>query len=372
MEYTATYSPQDNKIRLTASERLDAETYDRVKAAGYKWAPKQGTFIAPMWTPAREDLAIELAGIIQDEDSTMEERAAERAERFEGYSSKRAQEAEQTHAAVERITEGIPFGQPILIGHHSQRKAEKDAQRIENGMRKTIKLWETSEYWEHRAAASIAHARYKELPKVRHNRIRTLEAEGRGFQRQIDESRRVLAIFDAASPEQLIQAWRNGHFHDSKRTYIQFNDEAQAYELARSIEECRELRRKASDHFIADRQRWLDHTNNRIAYERAMLGDWEPVKVERRKPDLAPLCNFEVPGCIKMTAAEWKRCSQYDTYKVKAFNADGSFAGWREKGHYRQRTELKGFKQENIKPVFITDMAVKTPPAAPVEVSANA
>jgi hypothetical protein len=53
MRYTATYSPEDNKLRLSATSRLDAETYARVKAAGSSWAPKQEIFVAPMWTPAR-------------------------------------------------------------------------------------------------------------------------------------------------------------------------------------------------------------------------------------------------------------------------------------------------------------------------------
>ncbi len=40
MTYTATYSPEDNKLRLYASERLDAETYAKVKKAGFSWAPQ--------------------------------------------------------------------------------------------------------------------------------------------------------------------------------------------------------------------------------------------------------------------------------------------------------------------------------------------
>lgn len=40
--YTATYSPDDNKLRLYASSRLDEETYQRVKAAdhilGVQWS----------------------------------------------------------------------------------------------------------------------------------------------------------------------------------------------------------------------------------------------------------------------------------------------------------------------------------------------
>lgn len=73
-EYRATYSPDDNKLRLYARHRLDEDTYAKVSAAGYKWAPKQKFFVAPAWTPAREDLALSLAGEIEDEDSTLLER----------------------------------------------------------------------------------------------------------------------------------------------------------------------------------------------------------------------------------------------------------------------------------------------------------
>ena len=78
--YDASYDPSDDKLRIRASARLDAETYARVKAAGFGWAPKQDLFYA-VWTPAREDLALELAGDIEDESTSLEERAAQRAER---------------------------------------------------------------------------------------------------------------------------------------------------------------------------------------------------------------------------------------------------------------------------------------------------
>jgi len=53
MTYTATYSPEDNKLRLYSSSRLDAETYARVRGAGFIYAPKQELFVAPMWTHGR-------------------------------------------------------------------------------------------------------------------------------------------------------------------------------------------------------------------------------------------------------------------------------------------------------------------------------
>ena len=44
-DLTATYSPDDNKLRLSSATRLDRDVYDRVKAAGFSWAPKQDQFI---------------------------------------------------------------------------------------------------------------------------------------------------------------------------------------------------------------------------------------------------------------------------------------------------------------------------------------
>ena len=110
-----TYSPEDNKLRLYSLTRLDAETYQRVRAAGFIWAPKQELFVAPMWTPEREDLLIELCGEIGDEDTSLVERAEERAERFEEYSDKRAEDADRAQKAVKSITDFIPMGQPMNL-----------------------------------------------------------------------------------------------------------------------------------------------------------------------------------------------------------------------------------------------------------------
>src|SRR5436853_2281208 len=193
---TATYSPDDNKLRLTAAHRLDAETYAQVSAVGFRWAPRLEQFVAPAWTPEREDLAIELAGEIEDEDSTLMDRAEDRAERFEGYQERRRHDAERARQAVSVIADNIPFGQPILVGHHSERHARRDQQRIENGMRKAVQLWRTSQYWQDRAEAAIRHAKYKERPDVRHRRIKTLEAERRRWERDRAQAAKWLDLWN--------------------------------------------------------------------------------------------------------------------------------------------------------------------------------
>ena len=195
MDLTATYSPEDNKLRLYSSVRLDKETYDRLKAAGFSWAPRQQLFVAPMWTPHRADLLMELCGEIGDEDKSLVQRSEERAERFENYSENRAKDAEQARKQVAAIAEHIPFGQPILVGHHSEKHARRDAQRIDDGMRKSIKMWDTSQYWKERAESAIGHAKYKELPAVRARRIKRIEADHRKQERYLKHARESLAAW---------------------------------------------------------------------------------------------------------------------------------------------------------------------------------
>lgn len=143
---SATYSPDDNKLRLYAARRLSADVYVQVKAAGFRWAPKQDLFYAT-WSPGAEDMAEELAGEIDDEDKSLVARAEDRADRFEGYSDRRAADAEGARKAVAAIADHIPLGQPILAGHHSEKHARRDAAKIEAGMRKAVRMWQTSQYW---------------------------------------------------------------------------------------------------------------------------------------------------------------------------------------------------------------------------------
>ncbi|MDE2106884.1 MAG: DUF3560 domain-containing protein, partial [Patescibacteria group bacterium] len=200
-ELTATYSPDDNKLRLYANGKLPPDIYEKVKAAGFKWAPKQELFVAPMWTPQRADLLEELCGEIGDEDASLADRAAIRSERFEDYSDKRATEAARAQEQVEALTNGIPLGQPILIGHHSEKHARKHAEKIENGMRSAVRLWETSEYWSDRAAGALRHAQYKERPDVRARRIKGIEADKRKAEKNKAEAENWLKLWEACALE---------------------------------------------------------------------------------------------------------------------------------------------------------------------------
>src|SRR5882724_10987338 len=89
-EYTgqATYCPEDNKLRLYVG-RVPRDEYLKLRADGWVALHKQreagGGDFAAVWTPERRDTALSYAGIIEDEDMSPGERAADRAERFGGY-----------------------------------------------------------------------------------------------------------------------------------------------------------------------------------------------------------------------------------------------------------------------------------------------
>ncbi len=342
----ATYSPEDNKLRLKTSSRLDADTYQRVKDAGFKWAPKQDLFVAPMWTPSREDLLIELCGEIGDEDTSLVERAEERAERFGGYSVKRAMDYEHARSTSDEISERFAGGQPILVGHHSERRARRDAKRIEDGMRKAIKMWETSEYWQSRAKGAIRAAKHKELPRVRANRIKGLEADKRKQERNKTDAEIALkfwtkgnmtheqAVKMAGCTHKLNHACVKGeHGYHSAWDVLRPDEERWSGCPAWTLEQVIEKAREVYPRRIAYANRWINHLDNRLLYEKAMLeeaGASDLLKPAPR-PTQLPLCNYRAPEGvqvrkmygrdgeketypqIEMTKAEYAKL--YDDYK---------------------------------------------------------
>ncbi len=216
--YRATYSPDDNKLRLYAASRLDPETYKKVHDAGFRWAPKQALFVAPAWTPGREDVLLSLAGEIEDEDSTLAERA---------------------------------------------------------------------EYWEERARSALLHAKYKERPDVRWRRIKKIEADLRKAEKTIAQSQKYLTIWRAESLDLNMAKLISSHDRISAcfplDTYPRPAEKSQ-YEGSRSLwsaldddiittEQAREIAIRCHKRQIQHQQRWVNHYQNRLIYERAMLDE---------------------------------------------------------------------------------------------------
>lgn len=384
------YDPADDKIRIRPHARFDGSVYARVKAAGFKWAPKQGLFVAPCWTPQREALAIELCGELEDEGTTLEERAEQRAERFEVYSDKRAVEAHRAKDAVAAIADGIPTGQPIIRGHHSEKRARKDAERIEAGMKRAVRLWETSQYWESRAERSKAHAKFKELPTVRARRVKTLEADKRKHERALDQSERLQKLWHT-EPLTLELALRI-----SNESYQSFcfpldkyprNPPLSQYEGSKSLwsalsdgvctaEQARDLALPGIQATIDWAKRWAIHLSMRLIYESCMLeesGYVEPPKVKSAKQTL-PLCNYKADTITYPNdyhRGQETTLQQVEMTKAQYAKVGVDYRGTRivDRSHKVRIAVLGGGKRVAV---FLTDSKVHERPGAGHEPAAPA
>jgi len=112
-------------------------------------------------------------------------RAEERAERYAGYADSAAARSTAAYEGVRRISDGIPFGQPILVGHHSERRARRDIARMDSGMRRSIDEGKKADYHAGRAAAAESYQQHREDVPRTLRRIGKLEAEERGVQRRL-------------------------------------------------------------------------------------------------------------------------------------------------------------------------------------------
>ena len=297
-------------------------------------------------------------------------------------------------------------------------------------MRKAVKLWDTSQYWQDRAAGAIAHARYLEQPAVRARRIKKLEAELRGHQRDTDKAETALKLW-AVEPLTLERAKAIANVHHYSMCFplseYPRQPPASQYEGQQSLysalddgiitaEQARALAVAMNQRGIAHRSRWIAHLENRLAYERAMLGEsgglkadkfdlqpggqvlrrghWHVItKVNRsagavrsvtvlghfaatiavediadyRAPaegvaekvkaatKLAPMCNYPGEGFRHMTRAEWEHKKMSDVPQAIRHKAD-------EK-HGAHRTRATSGGAWTTVAVYLTDVKRVDPPA---------
>lgn len=384
-DFTATYSPDDNKLRLYSVHRLGAETYAQAKAAGFKWAPKQELFVAPMWTPQREDFLLSLVDEIGDEDTSLTDRAEERAGRFEDYSEKRADDAERAHKSVSSICDGIPLGQPILVGHHSEKHARKHAEKIEKGMRQAVKMWETSQYWERRAAGALRHAKYKELPAVRARRIKTIEADKRRYERDLAHAEKGLKLWSKPDLSQEVAVVISGvysftmprkegdreDFNQSPDAWTALNSYYPNLYAPRTLAEVIERAKQFFPANIAHYKRWIAHFENRLIYETAMLGEQGALDLiaPKARPKQLPLLNYRAPEGLKIEnlyhRGEYIHYAQIEMTKAEYAKlwADDKATREIDKTHRVRVAIMRGANYSStFNVVFLTDSKEVKPP----------
>lgn len=253
----------DDKMYFVPGERLEQEDWDAVRQRGFAWWRGSKQFVKK-WHPSDQDY-IEKTFDVKMEKVEWEDDVESRVDRFETYADNAASRASAAHKSVDDLADRIPLGQPILVGHHSEKRARRDAERIGSGMRKSIEESKKSAYWQRRAEAAEKNAARKRRPDVIFRRIKELEAEERKCLKEQSPSRRTELILyhrDREHPERAFTA------------------------------------QQWSAH-VAYWQRWLDHVRERLAYEREQYAASGGITADKLDKPL------EVGGAVR-TRWGWK------------------------------------------------------------------
>ncbi|MGA5497738.1 ParB/RepB/Spo0J family partition protein [Streptomyces cinereoruber] len=198
-DITITHTRPDGTT-LGGSSKGDG-VYEIVRQHGFKYSRNVGIYIrgsrdkeAQHWRINGAAEALRAAGHtveveINEEDersfaeieAAREERAEDRAERFADRADRASAESNARYERAKDIGRRFEFGQPILVGHHSERRARRDQERMHDNMRKSIEEQDKAGYWSDRAEAAGS---YKERRNDTYVTLRRLEKLGADLRRQ--------------------------------------------------------------------------------------------------------------------------------------------------------------------------------------------
>ncbi len=259
---TATYNICDDKLRASFSERLSPEDYKAIRAAGFAYWHGSKLFVAK-WSVTAENKLREM-GITEIEDDDQPDDVEARVDRFSGYADNAEQSAEAASNYAHNLVAGIPMGQPILVGHHSERGHRATLKRCDAATRRALNESERAAYWNDRVAASVRHAKFKARPDVIARRVLGLEKDERKYTKELSDKRKV-ELMARAFCDAKYQATRDSREFDKE-----------AFRAAYAEQWA---------HHCAFYQRWLDHVQMVLAYQRELYKQSGGTAADRNKPD---------------------------------------------------------------------------------------
>ena len=220
------------------------------------------------------------------------ERVEAKRERLQVRAIKANQQSDQRWGAAHSAVAGIVFGQPILVGHHSERKHRRAIERSDQAMRQSIALDNKAKRLESRAAsvgqAGIAsddptaleqlraklaereqiQDKFKQANKAKRGsvpawRLSNNNAEIRRLRQRIEE---IQSLHQAAPIEREGEGWRM--FEDDGRITIQFD--------GKPAPEIRQLCRGSGFVWSPSRCAWVRKVTARAVKEAERLADKLP------------------------------------------------------------------------------------------------
>ena len=195
---TLTHTPADGTLADgtsrgdTAGAVLKANRFRYSRNLGLWYLPHSRDKSANTWLIEHTAAALREAGYSVettiDNDATRPfaeaeaeriERAEERTERFAGYSDNAAARSDTRSHAGHQALDAIPMGQPILSGHHSERRDRAYRDRAFGNLEASFREADKAEYWAGRSEAAASYQQRRENVGTTLRRIQKLEADER-------------------------------------------------------------------------------------------------------------------------------------------------------------------------------------------------
>lgn len=201
---TITHSPAEGTL-IDGTEKGDGSA-QVLKAHGWRWGRSIGAWFVPFsrdkspkdhtiraTAAALESVGFALSVILDTTEPDPAEVEARRIERENARSealaakaSRKRAQAEQAWNRADATHEALPpFGEPVKVGHHSQRRHERALEKAWSTAGKAVEAQREADQVAQRAELAARATRARHNPVTVANRIKKLEGEVRGLERAL-------------------------------------------------------------------------------------------------------------------------------------------------------------------------------------------
>lgn len=147
----ANIAEQTNVEGLDLDEELPVHIINRHVPRGGAIEVLEKTTAISEVIEAAEDINT-LQDVLEMRRDRLQENQANKEEAYERLAAKHTKESDLRYQAARQTSSMIPFGQPILVGHHSEGRHRADLKRIDNNMRKSVEHDKTAAYYQDKLA----------------------------------------------------------------------------------------------------------------------------------------------------------------------------------------------------------------------------
>lgn len=179
-------------VEIYFGYKPSSEILALVKENGFRWSRHQEVWYGKD-TEKRREIAKEVTGIEEpiiieklsyaEQMELKKERAKGKIEYCQDKALQNQEKAEEIYNIAKKKASVIPFGQPILVGHHSEGRDRRYRAGIERTYSKSFETLDKANYYNQKAEASQNFLNSLESARTTHNRIVKLETELRKLEK---------------------------------------------------------------------------------------------------------------------------------------------------------------------------------------------